>query len=82
MVGEGGYGHVYKARWMEADVAAKAFLLSCLSFVLSIMNISTIIIVISIICIIICIIIATIVIIIIIIIVIMRPRPSAITSGT
>jgi len=25
IVGEGGYGHVYRARWMHADVAAKAF---------------------------------------------------------
>mmetsp|Transcript_168151 Transcript_168151/g.540133 ORF Transcript_168151/g.540133 Transcript_168151/m.540133 type:complete len:646 (-) Transcript_168151:69-2006(-) len=25
MVGEGGYGHVYRARWMHAEVAAKAF---------------------------------------------------------
>lgn len=25
LVGEGGYGHVYRARWMHADVAAKAF---------------------------------------------------------
>lgn len=25
MVGEGGYGHVHRARWMHADVAAKAF---------------------------------------------------------